>query len=130
LLPVITIVDVNTPNCGGQDANNVTVPEETRTITPIIDAATNLSATVDGKKVTPVGIVRVTSKGFAVVLPQDNLFGCPPGVYSPAVADGYYALSSPLSPGSHTLHLQADDPAGTVAQDVTYNLTVFPVTLQ
>jgi hypothetical protein len=62
----------------------------------------------------------------------------PPGTYSPAVDDGSYVMLKPLPIGAHTVHITAtrgacpldapDNPG--FSQDVTYDLTVVPVSLQ
>jgi hypothetical protein len=78
-------------------------------------------------------LVQTPSKG-----PEENVFdslcvdfgGVPGGIYSPAAGDGFYVLLDPLKKGKHTLRIYAEKPAGTVNQDVTYNLTVVPVVLQ
>ena len=52
----------------------------------------------------------------------------PAGIYSPSMDDGYHVLLSPLKAGPHTLQFHAE--SGTFSQDVTYNLTVVPVSLK
>ena len=80
-----------------------------------VDPDTDLSATVDGAA---ARMVRAHSAVFPLVLPEDNVFGAPAGHYQ-EVADGYWVLLDPLSPGEHTIHFAA---AGFL--DVTYHLTV------
>jgi hypothetical protein len=48
------------------------------------------------------------------------------------VADGVYLMSAPLAPGRHTIHFTgivgpADSPY--VSQDITYQITVLPVSV-
>ena len=52
----------------------------------------------------------------------------PAGIYSPSMDDGYYVLLPALKVGPHTLQFHAK--SGSFVQDVTYNLTVVPVSLK
>lgn len=70
-------------------------------------------------------------------MPADNVFGpdacatgtpLPAGIYSPSMDDGCYVLLPPLKPGPHILAFQAA--SGTFSQDITYDLTVVPVSLK
>lgn len=132
--PVVNFVNFNTPNCN-QGPGNLSVDTLRSQIVSIVDAATNLSVTLDGRPVRE--IVRVKSVPFAVTLPVDNIFGpnaCGAGiglsgVFSPAIDDGFYSLLPPLSSGKHTLHIYGQMPAAAVTVDVTYNLTIVPVIL-
>jgi hypothetical protein len=129
--PVINQNNINAPGVCGQGNVDISVKDLRAAIAPIIDAATNLSAILDGVPIK--NITRVKSVVFAVALPADNVFlaGCggagtvPAGVYSPAVDDGFYVLLNPLSVGPHVLHFHGE--SGSVVQDVTYNLTVVKV---
>ena len=72
---------------------------------------------------------------FAVTLPADNLFGIDAGTYSPAIDDGFYVMLKPLSVGTHALHFKGASSGcpligGPFGVDVTYNLTVVPVSLK
>jgi len=136
--PVINAVNVNTPNVCGQDAKNIPVATLRAQIAPFIDGATKLSVKVDNKEVKNL-LQRVQSSVFAVALPEDNLFdkpctdaglgNVPAGIYSPAVADGFYVDLPPLTVGKHTLSFHAENTGGFV-EDVAYNLTVVPVLLK
>src|SRR5271165_2755078 len=131
--PVINNVILNSPNVCGQGAS-MSVKELRAVIAPYIDAAANLSVTVDGVPIKDVR--RVKSEVFAAALPKDNVFvapcggDSPEGIYSPAVDDGFYVSLKPLSVGPHAIHFHAESPAGTIVQDVTYNITVVPVKLK
>jgi hypothetical protein len=80
---------------------------------------TKLHASVDGVQVnnlnprtTPfhacAGDDPACASAFSVTLPGNNLFsdccGLRAGVYAPAVADGFYLMLAPLSPGSHSIN--------------------------
>jgi hypothetical protein len=136
--PVINTATANTPNACGQGPENLTAKEQQAGIKPFIDAAQNLKVTVDHQTIKKTLLRRVLATPFAIALPEDNLFvpGCstlnppgqPAGVFSPAVADGYYVSLDLLKPGSHEIHIQAQSDSFTV--DVTYNLTIVPVSLK
>jgi hypothetical protein len=134
--PVINSFNNNTPDCG-QLGENFDVKKLISLITPSIDAAQNLSVTVDGKPLNRKHIQRVLSLPFPTWFPGDNIYGpdacgagmpLPAGIYSPSMDDGYYVLLPPLKVGPHTLQFHAE--SGTFLQDVTYNLTVEPVSLK
>jgi hypothetical protein len=129
-VPVINVVNINTPNVCGQGPANILASDLRDAVAPFIDGATNLSITVDG--VSASNMRRIKSGVFALTLPEDNLFDgpcggpgtVPAGVYSPAIDDGYYAQVNALSPGPHVVHIHAENTGAGFALDVTYNLTV------
>jgi hypothetical protein len=92
-------------------------------------AKVKLHLTVDGVKLNDPFAYRAQSPagGFAFnVIPgsmADLVFGVPVGIHDPAVADGYWVLLKPMSPGPHTVHIQASSGSAFVL-DVTYQLTV------
>jgi hypothetical protein len=137
--PVINTATANTPNACGQGPENLTAKEQQAVIKPFIDAAQNLKVTVDRQTLNKSLLQRVQATPFAIALPEDNILvplcvppvnppGQPAGVFSPGVADGDYVSLDPLKPGSHKIHIQAQ--SGNFTVDVTYNLTVVPVTLK
>ena len=141
--PVINSVFFNTPDCG-QGGQSFNVKELRQMVKSFIDDATNLSVKVvkaDGTKIRGTLLKRIQSEPFAAAFPQENFFGpnacatgqpLPAGIYSPSVDDGYYASIPPLKPGSYTLnfHAESHNNMGPVIQDITYNLTVVPVSLK
>jgi len=132
--PVNTVI-----NQGGV---NLTAKELQAQIQPAIDDIHSVSVTVDGQNVKKTLLRVVLSDPFEAALPAENLFGpdgcskgvpVSPGIYSPAVDGGEYVSLPPLSPGAHTLHFHAESDSsvfGHVVQDVTYGLTVVPVSLK
>ena len=130
----VQLVDVFAENmpglCGQGRPLNV---EQLRAIAKsFIDGATDLSVEVDGNPVRK--IPRVQSDVFVMAQPADNIQGlfCPPGqspaaIFSPAIDDGFYVLLAPLSVGPHTLHYTGSIPAISFSADITYDLTVVPV---
>jgi hypothetical protein len=136
--PIINEVNINAPNVCGQDANNESVKDLRQMSKAFIDAVplSSVKVQVDGEE---APFRRVQSQVFEIAPPGDNVFDAfcggpgsvPAGIYSPAVDDGYYVLLPPLKPGSkpHTIHFRAEQPAQP-ATDVTYNLTVVPISLK
>jgi hypothetical protein len=132
--PVANSVNFNTPNVCGQGPADLTVSSMRALSASFVNGLVNLEVAVDDR---PAAIIRVQSEVFAVALPVDNVFNAPcvaanlgtvpAGIYSPGVDDGYYVLLNPLRPGSHTLHFHAENPSQGFTLDVTYNLTVVPV---
>jgi hypothetical protein len=134
--PVANQFNFNTPNVCGQGPDNLTVAEMRAANAAFVAGVTRKSVTVDGQ---PVATPRIQSRVFAVALPEDNVFNSlcggpgsvPARIYSPAVVDGFYAIVGPLQPRPqpHTVQIHAEGSQGFV-QDITYSLTVVPVTLQ
>jgi hypothetical protein len=64
---------------------------------------------------------------FDAVLPLHNSVGAPPGLWN-SLADGYFAILSPLSPGEHTVvqnaHYAAAFGEPAASSSFTYHLTV------
>jgi hypothetical protein len=129
--PVINEVAISAPAgvCGSTGPG--TAKQLRADIKPSIDAAQYLLVKVDGQPVRKNLLRRVQSQVFEIAIPADNVFGggpsCPASIFSPAVDDGYYVSLDPLSLGAHTIHIQAE--SGSLTIDVTYNLTVVPVTV-
>lgn len=124
--PVINAINFDTPGqCGQGDPLPASFYRDLSE--QFVNGATNLSVTLDGDPVRPLH--RTASPVFAVAVPADNLFSfcLPAGIYSPAVDAGIYARLSPLSVGTHTLHIHAENPDAMFELDVTYHLNVVSV---
>jgi hypothetical protein len=134
--PAINVVNFNTPNMCGNGPENLDLNALRNSVKVVIDSAHDVSVTVDGQPIKKTLLGRVQSPVFQVALPAppDNLCGdVPAGIYSPVVADGYYAALPPLSAGqTHTIHLHGEATflGNPVSQDTTYELTVVPVKLK
>jgi hypothetical protein len=126
--PVINSVGFNSPNCGDQGSKNVSVKEMRKTNADRIGSVRLADLRVELDSKTIHQFERVQSDVFAIVLPADNVGGCGPGVYSPAVDEGYYVKLDPLNAGHYTLHIRSTSPL--FSFDVTYKLTVVKVVLQ
>jgi len=76
------------------------------------DSVRNLSVKLDGNEVNDVNSYRTSTDVFQLEFPQDPLFDVSPGTCQ-AVADGFYLITKPLSPGTHTIEfkgsLQTDE---------------------
>jgi len=100
------------------------------------DRACQLRSTLDGASISSLQIltVRTQSPKFTSKLPENNFVsGCalplPPGKTGRQIAEGYWVMLPPLSPGEHTLTLHGaacDSQTGDVLFEngVTYHLTV------
>ena len=98
-------------------------------IAPCLDSATTLSAVVDGQEILSLrDKFRVRSDVFEATVPADGLLGA--GTYSPVVDDGYCVMLAPLPIGEHALHFSGASAGCQFGVDVTYRLTVVPVSLQ
>lgn len=120
LFPVINnlLIETPPPECAGSVACALA------RVSPFIDDATALKATLDGLNLLATGVsaFRQTSSAlFSIALPDDNLFGAPKGSYD-AVSDGYWVAVEGLSAGPHTLIFGATSEGLLV--DVTANLRV------
>ena len=128
--PVINFVDVNAPQCGGAIQTAEELQAESQ---PAINDIHSVLVEIDGQDVKKTLLQLVVPKPFAVTLPTNNLFGCPAGIYSPAVDGGAYVSVPPLTPGRHSIHFHGESDSdffGHVVQDVTYELTVVPISLK
>jgi len=70
------------------------------------DHIVGLSFEIDGVPVKDLASYRVVSPQFSFTAPNPNILGVPGGGAGTAVADGYYVMLAPLSPGLHTTHLR------------------------
>jgi len=135
--------------CSTVEGNGTTDAQLRECAHGLVNNVTELSLEIDGKKVSGLSpkapVFRADSPLFTFNLPTDNILGescppagqpagtlplrlCPPGP-SPSVADGYYVLLEPLSPGEHTIRIQAKAQPINAAEnsftlDVTYELLV------
>ena len=79
-------------------------------------------------------IVRAQSPKDSVYLPEGNIFGLPAGVNDRLIAEGYWVMLPPLSPGEHVLNMNgaecSENGDGTIVKTfetgVTYYLNVGP----
>ena len=111
------------------EVQNSTVNDLKRIAKKDQDSANDLSAKLDGNEVSDIKSFRKSTNEFEIEFPQNALFKCPQGT-SKAVADGYYIITKPLSPGTHTVEVKGKvetnepifDPIFSV--DIKYTLEV------
>jgi hypothetical protein len=89
------------------------------------DAFTDLRLRVDGVDVAHLSRLRTASDPFVVTATADNVFAVPAGT-TRAVADGYWAVIGPFSPGKHKLTFGGTYPPGPFTTLAEYTLTVRP----
>lgn len=94
------------------------------------NGVTHLELTIDGRSIPDLSKYRAMSPLFSFVFPSDNVAGVKPGP-TRGVADGYWAIISPLSAGNHTIHFKAvalqyttTATATSFVIDTTYNLSI------
>ncbi|MDH3715208.1 MAG: hypothetical protein OET44_15340 [Gammaproteobacteria bacterium] len=68
-----------------------------------------LEAMVDGERIADPFAYRAQTGpgGYKHIVPENEIFGTPAGPRFPAVADGYWILLKPLSPGWHEISFKA-----------------------
>lgn len=97
-----------------------------------LDPKASLEAAVDHVKIQNLEHFRAVSPPFNFTAVKGNPFGvcelvnnCSSGsLTSRAVADGFWIILKPLSPGKHTIHFAASVPFFGFTTDTTYNITV------
>jgi hypothetical protein len=130
--PLVNAFDVHTPG-DGLDTPNLVWEDLHTTLGFRVDS---MYATVDGKPVQDLdpatspyracaGPIRGCARTFSFEFAAENLFGLAAGTYAPAVADGFYLLLPPLTPGPHTIEFGGTgNLGGPFSVDVVYHLRV------
>lgn len=92
----------------------------------MVDQGTLMSITLDDMRITDLVPYRVTTDLFYLnALPELTcLDACVTGELQPALADGYWIMLRPLSPGQHKLQYKGSYPKVGWVMDVTYYLTI------
>jgi len=78
---------------------------------------------IDGKARNDLIERRASTRSFALVLPDDNIFGVPASV-AVAVHDGYFATLPKLEVGTHTVRVQGGTTSEGFTSDVRYRLHI------
>ena len=124
LIPVMTVVATEKEYPGSSVAELATIAKEDQ------DSVTALSLDVDGQSYAfdDLKKYRNATGDFEVTFPRNGIFGVTEEGPSKAVADGYYLLTEPLSPGNYTIHYKGalgNPLEGTNFQhDITYLVVV------
>jgi hypothetical protein len=93
-------------------------------IAPSMDGAA-LGCEIDGVAVQNLTGYRVESSTiYSVSLPDQNIFGLPPGSYHPVADTGYYVMIAPLPRGNHIIHFTGANADNSFSIDVTYHVKV------
>ena len=122
--PIVNYFWVNTPEYGDAPWSPDQEAFVRQLMADTVDTAQNMSLEVDGRPIPNLATLRVSGAVGACTLPDDNIFEVPfEPVPHDCVADGYWALLSPLSVGTHTIHFAGGFESG-FSLDVTYHITV------
>lgn len=131
LFPLINSVLWSPEDCWWIGASNEPDPCTAEDLATFLEGqygtAPQMTATLDGREIRGLSEYRATSDVFALEIVPDSFWtdvGYTPGVRYPNVADGYYLMLKPLTPGEHILHFTVAGADGTVFQDMTYYLNV------
>jgi hypothetical protein len=93
-----------------------------------MDAVTTLQASVDGVVLTDLQTFRAQSPLYQFTAIDGNPFGIPAGT-TDSVADGFWIMLHPLSPGIHTISFAGAlnlPSGGSFSTSVQYKLIVVP----
>jgi hypothetical protein len=90
----------------------------------ILDGATNVTASVDGKPITNIKTFRFSSPNFTFVFPPKNVYDPQPPGFGEAVADGYFVIVPPPTKGKHTIRMMGSLPAFNYNIDRTFDLLI------
>jgi hypothetical protein len=126
LLPVmqVEISDKEIPGASIEDLTNAAKKDQ--------DSVNSLYLKIDNEEYTYNDLLKYRTQPtapFQVIFPDNGIFGVVEGGPSQVVADGWYIISEPLTPGNHTVHFRSSlscpdvgciEPA--FAQDVKYNI--------
>jgi hypothetical protein len=117
LIPLINV------ECSTAEGNGDTPAELRACARGFADQFSDLSLTIDGVAIAELQRFRVHSPVFQFTAAEGNVFGIPAGT-TRSVADGFWVLIRPLSPGTHTISFGGAFPPGPFTTFVTYTLTV------
>ena len=120
LVPLINV------ECSQVEGNGNNFAELQACASGFADNFTDLSLVIDGTQVTGLTDLRVQSNLFTFKSVAGNVFGVPATPSTISVADGYWTLIRPLTPGVHTISFGGSYPPGQFSTLATYNLTVQP----
>lgn len=109
-----------------------TEAEQRATANWYADHIQDVSCTINGRRVPLISRFRVESPQFAFTAPDPWIFSPAPGGDGTSVADGYFIMVAPLTPGKHTIRytgkfvftLEADGFDLELTLDTTYVINV------
>ena len=117
------LVQLINVECSTAEGNGDTPAELRACARGFVEQFTDLSLTIDGVAIADLQRFRVQSPVFQFTAAEGNVFGVPAGT-TRSVADGFWVLIRPLSPGTHTISFGGAYPPGPFTTFVTYTLTV------
>ena len=88
-----------------------------------IDDIVSKDALIDGEKINDLGDYRISSSPFDLVLPENSLYGAPPGP-TRGISDGYWLFLKPLTPGKHEIITTGSCSSGKTSVRCTYRFEV------
>jgi len=110
---------------GGEIFGDPPDPEEIYALlTQAVDDIVEVVFEVDGHVLQDLENYRLVSPLFEVTMPENAVFGFPPGTYYPCATEGYFVMLAPLSAGEHTIYIHADLGPIFGTSTVTFHLTV------
>ena len=126
LIPVMEVEqsDKEIPGASIEDLTNAAKKDQ--------DGVNSLYLKIDNEEYTYNDLLKYRTQPtepFQVIFPDNGIFGVVDGGPSQVVADGWYIISEPLTPGNHTVHSRSSlscpdvgcvEPA--FAMDVKYNI--------
>jgi hypothetical protein len=137
LIPLFNAVEIDLSPSDPNDPNSEYIPDDAT----VADLQPPLNELMKGVEINFIEIdgipitdpERSPSDLFLMgPFPEENVFGVniQEGAVANSLADGYYLMLTPLSPGLHEIHFKtsgAPNPDGTIpSQEVTYTITVEP----
>ena len=84
----------------------------------------DLEASIDGVEIKNLSDYVVISPLYTFTVPEDNILGAVAGATGESVAYGAHLLLAPLTPGTHTIHVQGTYPEFGYTADKTFDLVV------
>jgi hypothetical protein len=118
LLPAINA------ECSEAEGNGSTFAELRACAAGFANTFINVHVIVDGEPLPGLDRFRFVSPLFRFSPVAGNVFGIPPAIRSPSVADGYWVMLKKLRKGRHTVSFGGEAPPLQFSTETTYRLTV------
>lgn len=88
-----------------------------------IDDIVSKDAFINGERIYDLDNYRISSSPFDLVLPENSLYGVPPGP-TRGISDGYWLFLKPLTPGKHEIFAAGSCSSGKTSVTCTYKFNV------
>jgi hypothetical protein len=104
VIPVMEVEqsDKEIPGASVQELTNAAKKDQ--------DSVNSLYLKIDNEEYTYNDLLKYRiqpTKPFEVIFPDNGIFGVAEGGPSQVVADGWYIITEPLTPGNHTVHFRS-----------------------